>query len=171
MAISCEDREFVVASGLRVAQSPDGRVMELRDSPKLPQCAGSVGYNMEHDEAPEDKEIAELEDKLRKTRDRKQARDDRAETAIRSNMCFEQQQIVEEIRDPGRLRSIDEETLFIMKRMAVQDGSPGNNNMRFVFQDAYDETSCIASQRRTFEEACKGRFDQGAATSGPVKGD
>ena len=50
--------------------------------------------------------------------------------------------------------------------MAVQDGSPGNNNMRFVFQDAYDETSWIASQRRTFEEACKGRFDEGAATSG-----
>ena len=56
-------------------------------------------------------------------------------------------------------------------RMAAKDGSPGNNNMRFVFQDAHDETSCIASQQRTLEEACKGRFDQGAATSGPVKGD
>ena len=61
---------------------------------------------MEHDEAAEDNKIAELEDQLRKTRDRKQARDDRAETAIRSNICFEQPQIVEEIRDPavcGRL--------------------------------------------------------------------
>ena len=43
-----------------------------------------------------------------------------------------------------------------MIRVAVKDGSPGNNNMRFVFQDAYDETSCIASQRRTFEEAKAG---------------
>ena len=36
--------------------------MELRDSPKVPQCAGSVGYNIEQDEAAEDKQIAELED-------------------------------------------------------------------------------------------------------------
>ena len=40
-----------------------------------------------------------------------------------------------------------------MIRVAVKDGSPGNNSMRFVFQDAHDESSCIASQRRTFEEA------------------
>ena len=40
--------------------------MELRDSPKVPRCAGSVGYNIEHDEAAEDKKIAELEDQLRK---------------------------------------------------------------------------------------------------------
>ena len=53
-----------------------------------------------------------------------------------------------------------------MIRMAVKDGSPGNNSMRFVFQDACDETSSIASQRRTFEEASKGRFHQGAAASG-----
>ena len=66
MATSCEDRKFVFAGGLHVAQSPDGRVMELGDSPKVPRCAGSVGYNMEHDEVAEDKKIAELEDQLRK---------------------------------------------------------------------------------------------------------
>ena len=59
---------------------------------------------MEHDEAADDKKIAELEDHLRKTRDRKQARDDRAETAIRSKICFEQPQIVGLMMD-DRLRS------------------------------------------------------------------
>ena len=38
--------------------------------------------------------------------------------------------------------------------------------MWFVLQVGYDETSCIASKRRAFEEASKGRFDQGAASFG-----
>ena len=57
-----------------------------------------------------------------------------------------------------------------MVKTAVKDGSPGDNKIRFVFQPAYVETSCIASRRRTFEEASKGRFDQGAAGSGQSTG-
>ena len=38
--------------------------------------------------------------------------------------------------------------------------------MRFVFQAASDEASCFAGKRRAFEEASKGRSDQGVAGSG-----
>ena len=53
--------------------------------------------------------------------------------------------------------------------MAVNDGSPDDDKISFVFQDACDETSCIASWRRASEETSKGRFDQGAAGSGQWK--
>ena len=57
-----------------------------------------------------------------------------------------------------------------MAKTAVKDGSPGDNKIRFVFQLANVETSCIASRRRIFEEASKGRFDQGTAGSGQSTG-
>ena len=59
---------------------------------------------------------------------------------------FEQQRTVEEIKGQGNLRSLDDEALLVMIRMAVRDSSPGDDKIKFVFQDEADETSCIASR-------------------------
>ena len=59
---------------------------------------------------------------------------------------FEQQRTVEEIKGQGNLRSLDDEALLVMIRMAVRDSSPGSDKIKFVFQYEADETSCIASR-------------------------
>ena len=48
------------------------------------------------------------------------------------------------------------EALLLMIRMAVRDGSPDDDKIRFAVQDEADETSCIASKRRPFQETSKG---------------
>ena len=53
--------------------------------------------------------------------------------------------------------------------MAVTDGSPGDDKIRFVFQDQAYETPSIASKRR-FEETSKGRFEHGAASRDVQRG-
>ena len=53
-----------------------------------------------------------------------------------------------------------------MVRMATKNCSPGDDKMRLVFRVAYDETSCIASNRDASEEASKDRFCEGTAGSG-----
>ena len=65
---------------------------------------------------------------------------------------LEQQRIVEEIKGQGNLRSLDDEALLVMIRMAVRDSSPGDDKIKFVFQDEADETSCIASRQE-----CRGK--------------
>ena len=42
---------------------------------------------------------------------------------------------------------------------------------KFVFQDASNETSCIASKRRPFEDTDNHRYEQGAAGSSLWKGE
>ena len=45
---------------------------------------------------------------------------------------------------------------------AVKEGSPGDDHIRFVFQVAFDETSCIAGKRRAFDGPNKDKSEQGA---------
>ena len=60
-------------------------------------------------------------------------------------------------------KELDEETLRAMIRPAVNEGSPGDDNMRFAFQVAAGETSDTAGKRRVFEGPNKDKSEQGAA--------
>ena len=53
-----------------------------------------------------------------------------------------------ERRGQGNLRSLDDEALLVMIRMVDRDSSPGDDKIKFVFEDEADETSCIASKTR-----------------------
>ena len=83
---------------------------------------------------------------------------------------FEQQRIVDEIKGQGNLRSLDDEALLVMMRMAVRDSSPCDDKIKFVFQDEADETSCIASKDESVEKTNKGRFEHGAASTDVQRG-
>ena len=78
---------------------------------------------------------------------------------------FLQQKHIEEINGFNRLKWLDEETLTAMVRVALKDGSPADDKLRFVFHLASDETSCRACGRRAFEGTDKDRSEQGAAST------
>ena len=54
----------------------------------------------------------------------------------REQILFEQQHSEEEIEDCGHVKSPDEEKFLSMVRMTVKDGSPGDEKIMFVFQNA-----------------------------------
>ena len=56
-----------------------------------------------------------------------------------ANVCYEQQEIISVINYNYKLK---ERAIF---RTTVKEGSSGNDKIRFVYQVASDESSCIAS--------------------------
>ena len=78
---------------------------------------------------------------------------------------YKQQDPIEEIKNQDKLKELDEETLRAMVRAAVKNGTPGDDKIRRVLQDATDGTSCTACKRRAFEDTGKDRSEQCAAGS------